>query len=243
MGLKTLNFDVDRHATRLFGQLVTSGSQTQVWTNRCANLYTTVVARVVECFSGIMAPTSPIRPNPWKEKAKATSTSTIDPEFVDLEPVITYRHVLSNNLGVKDPLRVIALCDSDAFYAACEMVRLDVDKETPLVVLQWDALIAVNYPARKYGITRMIKLKEALKLCPELKVVHVATYKEGDSEPGYWENVDTKTHKVSLDYYRRESMKIAGVFKENLPASVEIGASFCPGFVGSVGCSWVLELA
>ena len=31
------------------------------------------------------------------------------------------------------------------------MVRLGVDKEQPLVVLQWNALIAVNYPARKYG--------------------------------------------------------------------------------------------
>ncbi|KAF9453452.1 DNA/RNA polymerase [Macrolepiota fuliginosa MF-IS2] len=170
-----------------------------------------------------MAPNSPTRLHPWKGKEKATSTSTsLDPEFVDLDPVITYRHILSNNLGVKDPLRVIALCDSDAFYAACEMVRLGVDKEEPLVVLQWDLLIAVNYPARKYGVSRLTKLKEALQKCPGLKVVHVATFKEGDSEPGYWENVDTKTHKVSLDYYRRESVKVASVFKESLPASVEI---------------------
>ncbi|KXN91684.1 N-acetyltransferase eso1 [Leucoagaricus sp. SymC.cos] len=169
-----------------------------------------------------VTPVSPTRRNPWKGKAKATSSIFIDPEFVDLEPVITYRHVLSNNIGVKDPLRVIALCDSDAFYAACEMVRLNVDKDVPLVVLQWDSLIAVNYPARTYGISRMIKVKEALKKCPHLKVVHVATYKEGDSEPGYWEDVDTNTHKVSLDYYRRESIKIAMKFKESLPPSVEI---------------------
>lgn len=170
-----------------------------------------------------MSPVSPTHPNPWKGKAKASSSSLVDPEYVDLEPVVTYRHILSNNLGVRDPLRVVALCDSDAFYAACEMVRLGVNKETPLVVLQWDSLIAVNYPAREFGITRMIKLKEALKLCPDLKVVHVATYKEGDAEPGYWEDVDTNTHKVSLDHYRRESGKIAGMFKQSLPASVEIG--------------------
>ncbi|KAJ3563298.1 hypothetical protein NP233_g9027 [Leucocoprinus birnbaumii] len=150
-----------------------------------------------------MTSTAQTRPNLWKGKAKATSKSSIDSEFIDLEPLITYRHILSNNLGVKDPLRVVALCDSDAFYAACEMVRLNVDKEIPLVVLQWDSLIAVNYPARKYGITRMIKVKEALKKCPHLKVVHVATYKEGDSEPGYWENIAAK-------------------FKENLPSSVEM---------------------
>lgn len=66
------------------------------------------------------------------------------------------------------------------------------------MVRQWDALIAVNYPARKFGITRMAKVADALKKCPELVVVHVATYKEGDPEPGYWDKPDTRTHKVSV---------------------------------------------
>ena len=131
--------------------------------------------------------------SPWKGKTKVAEND-YDPN--DLNPPLTYRHLLSNNLGVRDPLRVIALCDSDAFYAACEMVRLKTPPGTPLVVLQWDALIAVNYPARKYGISRMDKLKEAKKRCPHLVVVHVATYKEGEGEPGYWDNVDTNTHKV-----------------------------------------------
>jgi len=65
-------------------------------------------------------------------------------------------------------------------------------------VLQWDMLLAVNYPARKYGISRMDKKKDALERCPHLKVVHVATYKEGEAQPGYWEEVDTKTHKVGI---------------------------------------------
>jgi DNA polymerase eta len=166
-----------------------------------------------------MVPSSPVKRASCKGKAKAVENA----DYVDLNPVLTYRHLLGQNLGVKDPFRVVALCDSDAFYAACEMVRLGVDKEIPLVVLQWDSIIAVNYPARKYGITRMIKSKEALKKCPHLKVVHVATYKEGEKEPGYWDDVDTNTHKVSLDYYRRESMKVAKMFKDSLPASVEIG--------------------
>jgi len=175
-----------------------------------------------------------------KGKAKAAEVN-----FTDLNPTITYRHILSQNLGVKDPLRVVALCDSDAFYAACEMVRLSVPPDQPLVVLQWDALIAVNYPARKYGISRMDKKKDALKKCPDLKVVHVATYKEGEAEPGYWDNVDTNTHKVrlnprssegiltirsrqvSLDYYRRESMKIAALFKEQVPGC-EVGSYPAP---------------
>jgi DNA polymerase eta len=129
----------------------------------------------------------------WKGKSKA-----IEQDFDDLDPCITYRHLLSRTFGVSDPLRVIALCDSDAFYAACEMDRLAVAEDTPLVVLQWDTLIAVNYPARKFGISRMDKLGDAKKRCPELVVVHVATYKEGDAEPGYHEKVDSRTHKVGF---------------------------------------------
>jgi DNA polymerase eta len=46
----------------------------------------------------------------------------------------------------------------------------------------------------------MAKVKDAKLLCPELVVVHVATYKEGEKEPGYWDDVDTRTHKVRPPY-------------------------------------------
>ncbi|KAJ3853975.1 hypothetical protein EV368DRAFT_37783 [Lentinula lateritia] len=151
-------------------------------------------------------------------------------DFDDLDPVITYRHILQNNLGIKDPLRVVALCDSDAFYAACEMVRLGVTDQ-PLVVLQWEGIIAVNYPARKFGISRFHRLKDAKERCPELMIVHVATYKEGDAEPGYWDNVDSRTHKVSLDYYRRESSKVFSMFKEGLPDAEIEKASIDEAFI------------
>jgi DNA polymerase eta len=142
-----------------------------------------------------MFPTSPLR-----KRALQNGKSRFEPhdEFTDLDPPITYRHLLSPPPGARDPLRVIALCDSDAFYAACEQVRLGIDPSRPLVVRQWDALIAVNYPARAFGIQRMRNWREALKKCPELTVVHVATYKEGDPEPRYWDNPDTATHKVRL---------------------------------------------
>ena len=139
-----------------------------------------------------MASSSPNNPiSVWKGKETATHA-----DYSDLNPVITYKHLYARNLGVKDPLRVVALCDSDAFYASCEQVRLGVDPSRPLVVLQWNALIAVNYPARKFGISRMDKLQDALKRCPHLIVQHVATYKEGEAEPGYWDHIDTRTHKV-----------------------------------------------
>jgi DNA polymerase eta len=122
-------------------------------------------------------------------------------EYDNLEQTITYRHVLSNvsTFGVRHPLRVIALCDSDAFYAQCETRRLGIDPSIPLVVLQWESLIAVNYPARrKWDISRFGKFNknEAKTKYPGLVVQHVATYKEGEPEPGYWDNVDNRTHKV-----------------------------------------------
>jgi len=176
--------------------------------------------------------------SPWKGKAKATNQ-----DYDDLRPTITYRQLLSNNLGVRDPLSVVALCDSDAFYAACERVRLGLDQSAPIVVQQWESLIAVSYPAREFGISRMDKIKDAKKKCPNLLAVHVATYKEGEKEPGYWEGVDTRTHKVclaffnaldtiraflvaylkvSLDLYRRESNKIITMFKDALSTG-EVG--------------------
>ena len=109
-----------------------------------------------------MSPTS--FPKPWKGKGKAESANAFEDN-----PTITYRHILSQNLGVRDHLRVIALCDSDAFYAGCEMVRLNVDPSVPLVVLQWESLIAVNYAARKFGISRMDKRKDALKKAAGVK--------------------------------------------------------------------------
>jgi len=80
-------------------------------------------------------------------------------------------------------------------------------------------------------------------MCPHLYVQHVATYRNGESEAGYWGEVDPKSHKVSfsllisfvkvaddqvsLDPYRRESLKILAIFKEMVPKG-EIGQSSSP---------------
>ena len=120
-----------------------------------------------------------------------------------------------------NPLRVIAHIDLDAFYAQCEMVRLGVAEDQPLAVQQWQGLIAINYPARKFGLSRHVTTTEAKKLCPELVMQHVATWKEGEDRWAYREDAfkDMATQKVSLDPYRRESKKILSVIKEVLPAA------------------------
>ena len=38
--------------------------------------------------------------------------------------------------------------------AEFEGVRLGLDKTVPIAVQQWQGLIAINYPARAFGITR-----------------------------------------------------------------------------------------
>lgn len=76
--------------------------------------------------------------SPWKGKAHEDNSE-------DLNPVLTYRHLLSSGLGVRsvfplhaqnflakplvdrNPLRVCGLTDMDAFYAACEQNRLKLD--------------------------------------------------------------------------------------------------------------------
>lgn len=91
-----------------------------------------------------------------------------------------------------------------------------------LLTLITASKIAVNYPARAYGITRHETPAEALKKCPDLMLVHVQTYKNGETEPGYWDGAKPETHKVSLDMYRKESKKILTVFSEFCPIVGEL---------------------
>ncbi|KAG0243043.1 DNA-directed DNA polymerase eta rad30 [Mortierella sp. GBA43] len=95
-----------------------------------------------------------------------------------------------------------------------EQIRLGLTPDVPLVSQQWNAIIAVNYAARKYGITRLHhNVFDAKQLCPELVCAHVATLGPGDSQPDYYPSPSRYTHKVSLDPYRKASVKIFTVFR------------------------------
>ncbi|KAL8762835.1 MAG: hypothetical protein Q9184_001221 [Pyrenodesmia sp. 2 TL-2023] len=156
----------------------------------------------------------------------------MSPPFIPSSPIspsvghlrksrFTYKHLSQLALSsTTSPLRVIAHIDLDAFYAQCEGVRLGIAEDQPLAVQQWQGLIAINYPARKYGLTRHITITEAKKLCPDLIMQHVATWKEGDAKWAYHEDAfaHIATHKVSLDPYRLESRRILACIKDVLPA-------------------------
>ena len=113
--------------------------------------------------------------------------------------------------------RIIALIDCDCFYATVESIRLNIPFSVPLAVQQWKMLIAVNYEARKYGILRGDTIQDALKKCPNLKLVHVETnitntdaiiQKTNDGI----EIHDPKNEKVSLERYRVANIKIMNIF-------------------------------
>ncbi|KAL8703097.1 MAG: hypothetical protein Q9201_003711 [Fulgogasparrea decipioides] len=150
------------------------------------------------------------------------SSSPISPSVGHLKKSrFTYKHLSQLALSsTACPLRVIAHIDLDAFYAQCEGVRLGIAEDQPLAVQQWQGLIAVNYPAREFGLTRFISIPEAKKLCPNLIMQHVATWREGDAKWAYHEGAfaDIATHKVSLDPYRLESRRILSCIKDFLPA-------------------------
>jgi DNA polymerase eta len=134
----------------------------------------------------------------------------------------TYKHLSQlQTYSTSTPLRVIAHLDLDAFYAQCEMVRLGVPEDQPLAVRQWDGLIAINYPSRKFGLTRHIAPAKALELCPNLIMQHCPTWKEGDEKWEYRNDAfkHIATQKVSLDPYRHASRRILAVIKETLPAA------------------------
>ena len=86
---------------------------------------------------------------------------------------------------------------------------------------QWSGLIAINYPARSFGVKRFTTISEAKKLCPEIIMQHVATWKEGDEKWAYHQDAfaHMETHKVSLDPYRLESRRILACIRDVLPAA------------------------
>ncbi|KAH7069229.1 hypothetical protein BKA63DRAFT_520842 [Paraphoma chrysanthemicola] len=132
----------------------------------------------------------------------------------------TYRHLdMLQNSSATSPLRVIALIDFDAFYAQCETFRLGLSPTLPLAVRQWNAIIAVNYPARERGVKRGVSVEEARKLCPEIILQHVATWRAGETTWAYRQDFakHMSTDKSALDPYRIASRKCFEFIRSQLP--------------------------
>ncbi|ODV90745.1 hypothetical protein CANCADRAFT_19410, partial [Tortispora caseinolytica NRRL Y-17796] len=112
------------------------------------------------------------------------------------------------------PLKAVIHIDLDAFYAQCESVRLKLPPSAPLACQQWANVIAVNYAARDFGITRHSSAQQCKEVCPNIVLAHVACFKEGEESWAYHPNPDRDHYKACLDPYRRESRKIMSIFKQ-----------------------------
>ncbi|EGS22696.1 DNA polymerase eta-like protein [Thermochaetoides thermophila DSM 1495] len=174
----------------------------------------------------------PLAPNVWDVQQTSWSNNDMPPRECAREDSsvsnprrcsqFTFRHLSQMASCIpSSPLRVVAHIDLDCFYAQVEMVRLGIAEDTPFAVQQWQGLIAVNYPARSYGIGRHCTITEAKKLCPKLITQHVATWREADGKWAYREDPQVATDKVCLDPYRSESRKILVLIKELLPHGLQ----------------------
>jgi DNA polymerase eta len=123
-------------------------------------------------------------------------------------------------------MRCIAHLDMDCFYAQVEAVRLGVDcRTTPLVLSQWDFLIAVNYPARAYGIKRGLhNVHDARRLCPDVIVALSPSYRVGEAVSQYHPHPTRDHYKISLEPYREASRKIFSILRAEPGVQVEKGS-------------------
>ena len=67
--------------------------------------------------------------------------------YDNLNPVITYRHMQTPTIGPRHPMRIIALCDCNAFYANCEQVRLKLDPKVLSKFIQTEDKAECNLSA------------------------------------------------------------------------------------------------
>ena len=124
------------------------------------------------------------------------------------------------------PLACLCHIDVNAFFAQAEQIRCGYSKDDPIVCVQWTSIIAVSYAARKFNISRMDSITDAIKKSDnKLIPIHTAVYKKGEDFWQYYDGygswrkekakqLSPEEYKVSLNPYRREARKIFRIFKD-----------------------------
>lgn len=117
-------------------------------------------------------------------------------------------------------------CDLDCFYAQVERERLGLPQDACVAVVQWSMVLAVSYPARKYGITRGSNIDQIRKLSNNaVTIVPVETIgianRNTPSDQGQQSNnslpKDVQANeKVSLARYRKASSEVFAAMAEAL---------------------------
>eukprot|EP00892_Ulva_mutabilis_P007317 jgi/Ulvmu1/4958/UM207_0002.1 len=141
------------------------------------------------------------------------------------------------------PNRVVVHVDLDCFYCQVEQKRLGIPRSQPCAVQQWQGLIAVNYAARAAGVTRHMRVQEAVTACPELQCIHVEVLDEngsidesaipsGQAAGNQQEIAASRRGKACLERYRRASGEILAIFKRMFPTSILEKASIDEAYFG-----------
>ncbi|QEU58820.1 Rad30 [Kluyveromyces lactis] len=123
------------------------------------------------------------------------------------------------------PLACIAHIDVNAFFAQVEQVRCGFSRDDPVVAVQWTSILAVSYAARKYNVSRMESILDAIKKCDKIIPIHTAVFRKGEDYWQYhdgcgsWVEDESKklsptNYKVALEPYRRESRKLIKLFQD-----------------------------
>ena len=71
-----------------------------------------------------------------------------------------------------DVSKIIVCIDVDAFYAQCEELENPNLKTIPVAVTQKFIVVTCNYLARDRGVKKLMAVKEAKSICPELTLVN-----------------------------------------------------------------------
>tara|TARA_R110002050_G_scaffold215463_1_gene351555 strand:- start:1727 stop:2572 length:846 start_codon:yes stop_codon:yes gene_type:complete len=67
--------------------------------------------------------------------------------------------------------RLIICIDQDCFYAQVIMIENPSLKDKPLAVTQKHIIATCNYPARKFGLSKLMLIEDAVSMCPEITLV------------------------------------------------------------------------
>ncbi|XP_055697145.1 DNA polymerase iota isoform X2 [Phlebotomus papatasi] len=85
--------------------------------------------------------------------------------------VISHTRAMDRMEVTETHARVIIHIDIDCFYAQVEELRQPELKGKPLGIQQKNIVVTCNYPAREFGVDKLMLVTDALKRCPDLVLV------------------------------------------------------------------------
>mmetsp|Transcript_8255 Transcript_8255/g.9407 ORF Transcript_8255/g.9407 Transcript_8255/m.9407 type:complete len:183 (-) Transcript_8255:2-550(-) len=142
----------------------------------------------------------------------------------------------------EDQHRIVLLFDLDCFYAQCERVRLGLEVDCSLALLQWNSTLAVTYPARKFGIKRGdswdVIAQKSKGACHAIHL-HVLQAEKSNSEidpnteesigPSNEEDVELESQDENLETAFEKMYKLSPEQQMEARKQLGVRVSYCEG--------------